>query len=179
MPLTIKVKKEIIEINKDELAPTSTILANPADGAAVMLIASEEWAKSESQAPIADVLSVAVSAGDPKGDGLVGSEAIKKALQFANLPIRAIDYFFILEISAAQAMAVSAELLSMGLTEADIGEKVNPIGGALGVGNTYGAAGVILTHDLLMHLKDMDKQIGLSLVCAEGGQAMAMIVERR
>jgi acetyl-CoA C-acetyltransferase len=178
MPLSAKQGKNIVNIEKDEPASTADLLARPADAAAVLLISSEEWAKDHTAAPIGVILSIAISAGNPADDGLVGSKAIAEALERANLSVKDIDFFYVLEISAAQVLAVRKELLDLGLAEDEADKRINPNGGALGTGNTFGAAGAVLTHDLLMHLKETGKQIGLVLACAEGGQAMAMIIER-
>jgi acetyl-CoA C-acetyltransferase len=175
--ISVRKGKEVQIVSEDELAAAPCLFASPADGAAVVLLASEESAAKGALPVKAVILSAAISAGSPKGNGLIGAEAVAKAIELANVSVKDIDLFHVLEFSAAQSLAVCKELVKMGLSEDEVSAKVNPHGGALASGNTFGAAGVMLAHDLLAALRESGKRLGLVLTGAEGGQAMALVIE--
>ena len=97
--------------------------------------------------------------------------AVNKALEQAGLTIADIDVIESNEAFAAQAMAVAQEL---GLPS----EKLNPNGGAVGMGHPVGATGAILTVKALYELERTQGRYALITLCIGGGQGIALIIER-
>ena len=141
------------------------------DGAASLLITSDEFAKSRGIKPLARVVSTAVSALSPEIMGLGPIEATRRALELAGLTIGDIDLYEINEAFAAQVLP-SARELGMDL------ERLNVHGGGIALGHPFGATGARITGTLLGAMQERDAQFGLETMCVGGGQGMAMIIER-
>jgi acetyl-CoA C-acetyltransferase len=141
------------------------------DGAAAVVVASEERARLMELAPMAKIVSYATAGVAPRLMGLGPVPAIERALEKANLGINDIDLFELNEAFAAQSLAVLAKL---GLD----GARVNVNGGAIALGHPIGASGARVLVTLLYELKRRDLKRGLAALCIGGGQGIAMIVER-
>jgi acetyl-CoA C-acetyltransferase len=141
------------------------------DGAAALVVASEERARLMELAPLAKIVSYASAGVDPRYMGLGPVPAVERALEKANLAIEDIDLFELNEAFAAQSLAVMAKL---GVD----GSRVNVNGGAIALGHPIGASGARILVTLLYEMKRRDVKRGLAALCIGGGQGIAMIVER-
>lgn len=143
-----------------------------ADGAAALVIVSEERAKDLALEPLATIRSYASSGVDPAYMGLGPIPATKKALKLAGLSLDDIDLIELNEAFASQAIAVIREL---GL---DL-EKTNPHGSGISLGHPIGCTGARLVVALIYEMIRKDLQFGLTTLCIGGGQGMAMVLERK
>ena len=141
------------------------------DGAAAVLVMSEERAKSLGLKPMARFRSFAVAGVPPEVMGIGPVAAVPKALKLAGVTLAEIDLVELNEAFAAQALAVIRKL---GLDE----DKVNVNGGAIALGHPLGCTGAKLTVQMLHELTRQDKQFGLVTMCIGGGMGAAGIVER-
>jgi acetyl-CoA C-acetyltransferase len=141
------------------------------DGAAMLVVASEERAKSLGRKPIARILSMAVSGLDPRDLFLAPIGAIRTALQKARLAPSEIDLFEINEAFASQMLGCCRGL------EIDLA-KVNVNGGAIALGHPIGASGARVLVTLLHALERRQLHRGVAALCLGGGNAVAMVVER-
>ncbi|KWW20951.1 MULTISPECIES: acetyl-CoA C-acetyltransferase [Peribacillus] len=140
------------------------------DGAAALILMSEERAEKEGKAPFAYILAhaeVAVEAKDfPKTPGLVINEILKKA----GKSVEDIDLFEVNEAFAAVALA-SGKIAGV---EA---EKVNVNGGAVALGHPIGASGARIIITLMHELKRRGGGLGIAAICSGGGQGDAILIE--
>ena len=141
------------------------------DGAACLIVMSEEKAKELGIEPLAKIVSYASAGVDPSIMGIGPVPASTKALEKAGLKVEDIDLFEANEAFAAQSCAVAKDL------NLDI-EKVNVNGGAIAIGHPIGASGARILTTLLYEMKRSDKKRGLATLCIGGGQGTALIVER-
>ena len=141
------------------------------DGAASLLLADGKTAAELGLKVRARLLANAFAGVDPKFMGLGPIAAVPKALAQVGLSIADMDVIESNEAFAAQAMAVAQEL---GFPA----EKVNPNGGAVGMGHPVGATGAILTVKTLYELERTGGRYGLITLCIGGGQGIALIIER-
>ncbi|MFJ5766264.1 thiolase family protein [Lysinibacillus sp. NPDC093210] len=140
------------------------------DGAAALLIMSNEKALELGFKPKVKILAQAAAGVDPSIMGIGPVPATLKALKQANLSIQDIDIIELNEAFAAQSIAVINEL---GL---DI-NRVNPNGGAIAMGHPIGATGAILMTKLIHELERTGKRYGLVTLCIAGGLGVSTIVE--
>jgi len=140
------------------------------DGAAFVLVMSEEKVKELGVKPIAKLVSFAVAGVPPRIMGIGPIYAIPKALERAGLKKEDIDLFELNEAFASQSLAVIREL---GLDE----EKVNVNGGAIALGHPLGCTGAKLTVQVLHELKRRGKKYGMVTMCVGTGQGAAGIFE--
>jgi len=143
------------------------------DGAAAVVVMSDERAKQLGITPLARIIASAVSGIDPEIMGVGPIEAIRTVLKRAGMSINDIEQFELNEAFAAQVIPVCREV---GIDPFD--ERVNPNGGAIALGHPYGMTGARIMGTLLNGLRESGKSIGLETMCVGGGQGMAMIVER-
>jgi acetyl-CoA C-acetyltransferase len=143
------------------------------DGAAAVVVASEERARELGVEPRARIIASAVSALDPEIMGVGPIEAVRKVLARSGMTIEDVDVMELNEAFAAQVLPVCREL---GVDP--FGEKLNPHGGAIALGHPYGMTGARIMCTLLNDLETLDGTIGLETMCVGGGQGMAMLVER-
>ncbi len=143
------------------------------DGAAAVVVMSEERARELGLAPRARILASAVSGIAPEIMGVGPIEAVRKVLRQAGLTIEDVDVVELNEAFAAQVIPVCREI---GVDP--FGEKLNPHGGAIALGHPYGMTGARIMCTLLNDLETLDATIGLETMCVGGGQGMAMLVER-
>ena len=141
------------------------------DGAAAMLIMSEEKAKELGLKPLARVVATAVVGVDPAVMGTGPVPATQKALKRAGLSLKDIDLVELNEAFASQALACIRML------ELDLA-KVNVRGGAIAIGHPLGASGARIATTLIHNLIDRDQTLGLATMCIGVGQGIATIFER-
>jgi len=143
------------------------------DGAAAVVIMSDERARQLGITPLARIIATAVSGIDPEIMGVGPIEAVKTALKRAGMSIGDIEQFELNEAFAAQVIPVCREV---GIDPFD--DRVNPNGGAIALGHPYGMTGARIMCTLLNGLRETGRSIGLETMCVGGGQGMAMIIER-
>jgi acetyl-CoA C-acetyltransferase len=143
------------------------------DGAAAVVVMSEERARQLGINPLARIVASSVSALAPEIMGVGPIEAVRRVLTQAGMSLDDIDVVELNEAFAAQVLPVCREL---GIDP--FGEKLNPHGGAIALGHPYGMTGARIMCTLLNDLAERDETIGLETMCVGGGQGMAMIVER-
>jgi acetyl-CoA C-acetyltransferase len=143
------------------------------DGAAAVLVMSEERARALEVEPRARILASSVSGVDPEIMGVGPIEAVRTVLAQAGMAIDDVDVVELNEAFAAQVLPVCREL---GIDP--FGERLNPHGGAIALGHPYGMTGARIMNTLLNDLETLDGTIGLETMCVGGGQGMAMLVER-
>ena len=141
------------------------------DGAAAVLLASEEKAKELGLKPRARVIASATSGLEPEIMGVAPIGAIHNVLKRSGMTMQDIDVVELNEAFAAQVIPI------MEKCEIPL-EKLNPHGGAIALGHPFGMTGARIMTTLLNDLESDDKQIGLETMCVAGGQGMAMVVER-
>jgi acetyl-CoA C-acetyltransferase len=141
------------------------------DGAAAVVVMSDDKARELGITPLARIVATAVSALSPEIMGLGPVEATRRVLRLAGMTIDDIDLVEINEAFAAQVLPSQREL---GI---DL-DRLNVNGGAIAVGHPFGMTGARITSTLINSLQWHDKQLGLETMCVGGGQGMAMILER-
>ena len=141
------------------------------DGAAAVILMSEDKAKELGLKPRARVLASATSGLEPEVMGVAPIGAIRNVLDRSGMKIDDVDVVELNEAFAAQVLPI--------MDECNIPiEKLNPHGGAIALGHPFGMTGARIMCTLLNDLETMDKTIGLETMCVAGGQGMAMLVER-
>ncbi|WP_045522668.1 thiolase family protein [Neobacillus niacini] len=140
------------------------------DGAAAVIVASEQAVREYDLKPLAKIRSVASAAVSPSIMGIGPVPATKKALTRANLTIQDIELAELNEAFSAQVLAVNKEL---GLPE----EIINVNGGAIALGHPIGCSGARIVVTLVHELRRQKKQIGLASLCVGGGQGVSIIIE--
>lgn len=141
------------------------------DGAAFVLVMSEELMKALGLEPIARLAACAVAGVEPIHMGIGPCAAIPKALKQAGMQLGDIDLVELNEAFAAQALAVIRETA----LNPDV---VNVNGGAIALGHPLGCTGAKLSVQLFNELRRQDKRFGLVTACVGGGQGIAGIYER-
>jgi acetyl-CoA acyltransferase len=141
------------------------------DGAAALLVMSDEKAKALGLKPLVRVLATAVVGVEPAVMGTGPVPATQKALKRAGLSLGDIDVIELNEAFAAQAIAC---IRMLGLDE----EKVNLRGGAIAIGHPLGASGARISTTLIHNMLDRDLELGLATMCIGVGQGIATIFER-
>jgi 3-oxoadipyl-CoA thiolase len=140
------------------------------DGAAAMLLASEEAIKKYELKPMAKIVSMAVAGVDPAIMGIGPVPATKKALERAGLKADDLDLVELNEAFASQSIACIRDL---GLDN----DKVNVNGGAIAIGHPLGCSGVRISATLLHEMKRREAKYGLATMCIGVGQGAAIIFE--
>jgi acetyl-CoA acyltransferase len=140
------------------------------DGAAAVLVTSEDYAKAKGLPILARIKSIAVAGCAPEIMGIGPVGATKKALARAGLTIKDIDIIELNEAFASQSIACIRDL---GIDIA----KVNLDGGAIALGHPLGATGARITGKAAALLKREKKQFALATQCIGGGQGIATILE--
>jgi len=145
------------------------------DGAAAMIVMTEERAKALGYEPMAYIRSYAYAAVPPEIMGIGPTKAVPKALKRAGLTLKDIDLIELNEAFAAQSLAVGIELEKDGWDW----DKVNVNGGAIALGHPVGCTGTRIVITLLYEMIKRDLTLGLATACVGGGQGGAMIIERK
>jgi acetyl-CoA C-acetyltransferase len=143
------------------------------DGAAAVVVMSEDKAKAEGLTPLVRIKASAVSGIDPAIMGVGPIEAVKKCLAQAKMTIDDVGVMELNEAFAAQVIPVCQEV---GVDPWS--DKLNPHGGAIALGHPFGMTGARIMTTLINDLNTLDRDIGLETMCVGGGQGLAMIVER-
>ncbi|MGE3621417.1 MAG: acetyl-CoA C-acetyltransferase [Acidimicrobiia bacterium] len=141
------------------------------DGAAAVVVMSDERARQLGIRPLARIVSSGVTGLNPEIMGLGPVEACRQALHRAGLTIDDID---LVEINEAFAAQVVPSARHLGIPW----DKLNVNGGAIAIGHPFGMTGARIMTTLLNGLEDADGRYGLESMCVGGGQGMAMVVER-
>jgi acetyl-CoA C-acetyltransferase len=141
------------------------------DGAAAVLVMSEEKASSLGLKPRARIVASSVAAIRPEIMGLGPIPAVKQVLEQAGMTIGDIDVVELNEAFAAQVVPCRDEL---GIDP----EKLNPFGGAIALGHPFGMTGARIMTTLLNGLDARDGRYGIESMCVAGGMGQAMLVER-
>ena len=141
------------------------------DGAAAMLLASEEAVTKYNLQPMASVVSMGVAGVDPAIMGIGPVPATRKALQRAGLSVDSIDLVELNEAFAAQSIACIREL---GLDS----KKVNVNGGSIAIGHPLGCSGMRISTTLLHEMVRSQARYGLATMCVGVGQGTAIIYEK-
>ncbi len=143
------------------------------DGAAAILIASEQAVKNQAFKPIARIVSSAVIGVEPKIMGIGPVKASEMALKKAGITLDQIDIIELNEAFAAQSLACIRE---MGLQDND--PRINPNGGAIAIGHPLGMTGARITYSAALELQKTDKKYALCTMCIGVGQGYAVVLER-
>jgi acetyl-CoA C-acetyltransferase len=141
------------------------------DGAAALLVMSDERARELGFKPRARILASTVAAIRPEIMGLGPIPAVQKLLANTGMKIDDVDVVEINEAFAAQIVPCKAEL---GIPD----DKLNPFGGAIALGHPFGMTGARIMTTLLNDLETLDATYGIESMCVAGGMGMAMLVER-
>jgi 3-oxoadipyl-CoA thiolase len=142
------------------------------DGAAALVIASEEKARELGVEPLGMFVGSAVAGVDPRVMGIGPIPAVRKLLTRTGVDVEQIDLVELNEAFASQSLVVLREL---GLDH----DKVNVNGGAIAVGHPLGMSGARLVVSLLHELKRRDGRYGLATLCVGVGQGQAALFERK
>ena len=192
VPVEVKKKKETIVFAKDEgprpgttaegiakLRPafkkdgivTAANSSGINDGAAAIVVMSEEKAKELGVKPMATWVAGALAGVAPEIMGIGPVAATKKVMARTGMKIEDFDVIEANEAFAAQSVAVQKEL---GFTD----EQLNPNGGAIALGHPVGASGCRILVTLLHEMEAKDAKKGLATLCIGGGMGCATVVER-
>lgn len=180
-PVRVEKDEEPFRVSLDKMAtlkpafaPDGTVTAANAskidDGAAALVLVSEEAAKALGVKPLARVVAQASHAQDPQWFSTAPIQAAKNVLARAGMKLGDIALFEVNEAFAVVAMAFIREL------ELDAA-KVNVYGGAVAMGHPIGSSGARILVTLLNALQSRKQKYGLATLCIGGGEATAMIVE--
>ena len=193
VPVPVKVKKEIVEFKVDEGPRPGTTAQSLAglrccsgkeggvvtagnasginDGAAAVVVMSEEKAKELGVTPMATWVQGALAGVEPEIMGIGPVAATRKVMERTGLTVDDMDLIEANEAFAAQSVAVARELgFDM--------SKVNVNGGAVALGHPVGASGCRILVTLLHEMQKRDAKKGLATLCIGGGMGCATIVER-
>ncbi|MCL6495279.1 MAG: thiolase family protein [Ignavibacterium sp.] len=140
------------------------------DGAAALLIMSEEKAKQLGFKPLVEIVAQASAAKAPIDFTTAPADAINKVLKKVNMTVNDIDLYEINEAFAVVSLAVN-KLLNLSV------DKVNVNGGAVALGHPIGASGARILTTLIYEMKKRNVEYGLASLCIGGGEASALIVK--
>ena len=143
------------------------------DGAAAMLLASEDAVKKYNLKPTAKIVSSAVVGVEPRIMGIGPVKASEKALAKAGLTLDDMDIIELNEAFSAQSLACIRE---MGLKDDD--PRINPNGGAIALGHPLGVSGTRIVQTAALELQKQNKRYALCTMCIGVGQGYATIIER-
>ena len=141
------------------------------DGAAALVLMSEEKAKAMGLKPLAYIKSYADAAQEPKWFTTSPAKALPKALDKAGLTVADVDYF---EFNEAFAVVGLANTKILGLDN----DKVNVNGGAVSLGHPLGCSGARIIVTLINVLEQNNAKVGAAAICNGGGGASAIVIER-
>lgn len=139
------------------------------DGAACVLVASEQFVKENKLTPLAEIIDGHVVGVDPNIMGIGPVPAIKGLLEKNNMKLEDIDLVEINEAFAAQVIACQKDL------ELDK-KKLNVWGGAVAIGHPLAGTGTRITNTLARQLKHFNKEYGIASACIGGGQGIAILI---
>ena len=170
---TYEKLQELAPVFRDDGKVTAGNSCPLNDGAAALVLMSEERAAELGVKPLARIIASSVTGIGPEIMGVGPINAVKEVLERAGMTIDDVDVMELNEAFAAQVLPVCREV---GVDP--FSDKLNPHGGAIALGHPYGMTGARIMCTLLNDLEAMDRTIGLETMCVGGGQGMAMLVER-
>ncbi|MEN8405646.1 3-oxoadipyl-CoA thiolase [Acinetobacter seifertii] len=170
---TLEALSKLKPVVKAEGTVTAGNASGINDGAAALLIASDEAVQAYNLKPRAKIIASTAVGVEPRIMGFAPAPAIKKLLKQADLTLEQMDVIELNEAFAAQALAVTRDL---GLP--DDSNKVNPNGGAIALGHPLGASGARLVTTALNQLEQTGGRYALCSMCIGVGQGIALIIER-
>jgi acetyl-CoA C-acetyltransferase len=141
------------------------------DGAAAMVLMSEELAAAEGRRPLARIAGMSWAGVPPEIMGIGPVPATKKVLEKTGLSLADIDLIEINEAFAAQVIACEREL------KFDR-DRVNLLGGGISLGHPIGMSGARILLTLAYQMRALDVSLGLATLCVSGGQGLAIVLER-
>ncbi|MBD5088555.1 MAG: acetyl-CoA C-acetyltransferase [Clostridiales bacterium] len=192
VPVSVKKKKEVVEFKVDEgpragstieglaklraINPDGFVTAGNAsginDGAAAIVVMSEEKAQELGVKPMATWVTGALAGCRPEVMGIGPVYSTKKVLEKSGMKIEDFDIIEANEAFAAQSIAVGRDL---GI---DVDKQLNPNGGAIALGHPVGASGCRILVTLLHEMEAKDAKTGLATLCIGGGMGCSTIVKR-
>ena len=147
------------------------------DGAAVILVASEEAVQANGWKPMAEIISMATVGIDPSIMGLGPVKAVIKTLDQAGMTLKDVELMELNEAFAAQSLGCVKEWCAhYGMTKEEILNKTNVNGGAIALGHPVAASGVRILVTLMNELEKQNLHMGLATLCVGGGMGTAMLV---
>ncbi|EXH49106.1 3-oxoadipyl-CoA thiolase [Acinetobacter baumannii 1412924] len=170
---TLEALSKLKPVVKAEGTVTAGNASGINDGAAALLIASDDAIQAYNLKPRAKIIASTAVGVEPRIMGFAPAPTIKKLLKQANLTLEQMDVIELNEAFAAQALAVTRDL---GLP--DDSDKVNPNGGAIALGHPLGASGARLVTTALNQLEQSGGRYALCSMCIGVGQGIALIIER-
>lgn len=182
-PIIVSVDEEYTNVKTDKIpslrpafTKDGTVTAANAstinDGAAALILMSEDKAKELGLKPLATIVSYADAAQEPEWFTTAPAKALPKALSKANISIEEVDFF---EFNEAFSVVGLANMKLLGLTD----KNVNVNGGAVSLGHPLGCSGARILVTLIHILTQQKAKIGAAAICNGGGGASAIIIERR
>ena len=181
-PIIVDKDEEFSNVKLDKIAGLSAVFtkdgtvtaANAStinDGAAALILMSEEKAKSLNLKPLAFIKSFADAEQEPKWFTTSPSKALPKALAKAGLTTNDVDFFELNEAFSVVGIA-NAKILNLDI------EKINVNGGAVSLGHPLGCSGARIIVTLINVLEQNNAKIGAAAICNGGGGASAIVIER-
>jgi acetyl-CoA C-acetyltransferase len=181
-PLMVKKDEEFTNVSIDKIpslrpafTKDGTVTAANAstinDGAAALVLMSEEKAKELNLKPLATIVSFADAAQEPEWFTTAPAKALPKALSKANLSLDEVDFF---EFNEAFSVVGLANMKLLGLTD----KNVNMNGGAVSLGHPLGCSGARILVTLINVLEQQKGKIGAAAICNGGGGASAIVIQR-
>ena len=195
--LDVKIGRDVVRFDKDEYPNRKTSLEKLGtlraafkkdgsvtagnasginDGAAYVMLASEEAVKKYHLTPLVEIIEVDQAGVDPKFMGLGPVGAVKNVLNRSNLKLDEIGLLELNEAFAAQSIGVMKCLSSdLGVNYDQLLEKTNVNGGAIAIGHPVGASGARIVVTLIHEMKKRNENLGLASLCIGGGMGTAII----
>lgn len=199
VPVEVNGRRETIIVDQDEYPNRRTDLSKlsklrPAfkkdgsvtagnasginDGASLVMLASEDYLKSNNLESLCEVIGIGQGGVDPSIMGMGPVEAIRNALKHANMKISDIELFELNEAFAAQSLGVVSELCNEhGVEKSWLLERTNVNGGAIALGHPVGASGNRILVTLIHEMKKRSLNYGLASLCIGGGMGTAVIIK--
>ncbi len=168
---TLEILGKLPPVFKKDGVVTAGNASGICDGAACLVLVTEDYAKSKGLKPLARLVQWGVAGVEPTLMGIGPAPAIKDALSRAALEQKDVDVFEVNEAFAPQYLAVEKEL---GLPR----EKTNVNGGAIALGHPLGASGARITTHLVYELARRSGRYAVGSACIGGGQGLAVVLER-
>src|ERR671927_633474 len=141
------------------------------DGAAAVVVLSEEGIKRFGSTPQARIVDYEITGVDPEIMGIGPVPAVRALLERQNLALSDIDLIELNEAFAAQVIACDREL-------GFAADRLNVNGGAIALGHPIGCTGVRITTTLIYEMQKRDAKLGLATLCVSGGMGLALLLER-
>lgn len=199
VPIEVKIGRDVVVFDKDEypnrktsleklgtlravFKKDGTVTAGNAsginDGAAYVMLASEEAVKKYNLKPLVEIIGVGQEGVDPKVMGLGPVGAVKNVLSRTGIKLDDIQLFELNEAFAAQSIGVVKELSQdLNVSFEGIINRTNVNGGAIALGHPVGASGARIVVTLIHELKKRNQTLGLASLCIGGGMGTAIIVK--